>query len=781
MMRAPHLAGILVALGLAFNCSVVQGQSGTLEGHGAATSDHSITPDNRVYLENADNLRIEDNDVATATGHVRVRYRAYTITCGQAVVDTQTGVAIFSGNVLLVSSATDLRVQCTDPATTIAVNLRRGTYVLRGKETGVIPAVQVAGVGLLLPIYFEGGDIDGAPDVIDARNVDLTTCDFLPPHYYLLARTAKIRPGKRLVGRHVSLYRRGRRLITLPLIILPLDDRQSYTLEVGESTDEGYYAKLGIPYALTSREMGLLHLDYMQKEGVGYGVDQDYDPPLSAPGSSGNKGQFKIYDLDNRATGNNESTGSISETQTLVDGFKASLNGQYQTNAYQVSTTSSSAYTGNLDLNRSTKASVTDYSVNYQTSNYGYGPSNNLTQALSQQWNTFHDGYAKIHLALADYSTQTSASSTDLSTLTTTTTLMTKTGGYQWQAEIDKNALIKNTKGGSAFSGVERLPELSIATDASNVKNESPVLKLLPFLTAAGATFGDYNDQSANAKTEKALFTLSMDDKSEKFRALTTSYGADFEQDFYGDDTARYILTGNYGEDYYLAKASHLNLTYNYERQYGYTPFIFDQVPSTNDAAGTLAMQQNKAIGLNLVTGFDFTRATEDDGIPAAPWQNLSAQVVMRPNSVVSNLVSPVWNLNNGQLVSMNDDIKIKTTWGLSYLSTIVYDPDQNVISSVTGDFTLPIVTDKREDAGYTLRLLDGYNGYTKTMAYYGADLTRSWHDFELSAVVENNLNNVSNGTVFYLVFRLKAFPAYEPFGVTKFGEGVSTGSGAVF
>lgn len=745
----------------------------------------SITADNRVYLENTGDLKLDENDVATLTGDVRVRYRAYIIASDEATIDPHAGIAVFSGHVALDSSATGFHMRADDPASSMEVNLRRGTYRLTGAEHGVVPPQDLSGIGLLLPIYFDGRDMDGAPDIIDVRDSDFTTCDFLPPHYDMLARSVKIRPGKRLVARHVSIYRKGRRLITFPLIVLPLSDRyapENYIPQIGEDAQEGYFAKFAIPYALTGEQLGLAHLDYMSLKGIGYGVDQDYSPPFSAPGSAGNNGKFSIYFLHDRSMGDNYTTGTIDQKQTVMDGFQATLDASFQNNAYQVSTASSSAFNGKLDLSRSTKASATDYSINYQTSNYGYGPVTNITQSLSQRWSAFHNGMTRIQLGLSDSTTSSSSSSTDLSTLTTQTTLMTRTGGYQWQLEVDKNALLANSLGGSGYlTGVEKLPELSVTTDPTNVRQKSLVLHLMPFLTAAGATFGDYNDQSANAKTERADFALNMDNKVQQFRALRTAYSADFEQDFYGDDAARYVLTGNYSEDYHMARQSHLLLTYGYERQYGYTPFIFDQAPNLNNASGTLALDQNKAIGLDLVTGFDFTRATEVDGIPAAPWQNLSAQLILRPNGVVSDAASPVWDLNDGQLVSLNDDIQLKTKWGFDYESNIVYDPTQHIISSVTGDLTLPIVTDKREQAGYSVRFLDGYNGYTHALAYYGADLTRSWHDYELSAVIENNLNNVSNGTTFYLVFRLKAFPAYEPFGVAKFGQGVATGPGTVF
>ena len=48
---------------------------------------------NNVTVENADTLHLDENNVATATGNVRLRYQEYTLTCGKAVIDTKTGTA----------------------------------------------------------------------------------------------------------------------------------------------------------------------------------------------------------------------------------------------------------------------------------------------------------------------------------------------------------------------------------------------------------------------------------------------------------------------------------------------------------------------------------------------------------------------------------------------------------------------------------------------------------------------------------------------------------------
>ena len=83
-----------------------------------------------------------------------------------------------------------------------------------------------------------------------------------------------------------------------------------------------------------------------------------------------------------------------------------------------------------------------------------------------------------------------------------------------------------------------------------------------------------------------------------------------------------------------------------------------------------------------------------------------------------------------------------------------------------------------REDAGYRLRAIGGYNGITSRFDYKGLALTRSWHDYEATVTYQDTPNGLRPGSTFTLNFRLKAFPAYEPFAIGQYGQALDTGVG---
>ena len=241
------------------------------------------------------------------------------------------------------------------------------------------------------------------------------------------------------------------------------------------------------------------------------------------------------------------------------------------------------------------------------------------------------------------------------------------------------------------------------------------------------------------------------------------------------------MLTGRYGNTYAFGKASSFDINYQTQRPFGYTPFFWDQTGKYDNASASLRFSPSKHLSLNVVSGYDFTRASTVNGLPAAPWQNLATQLVLKPNGAVSNRLTSTFDINHGKLFDVSDDFRLAFPWGFKFSSGVRYSPDQHTFSTITGNLTLPVMSNPEEGVGYRLDAIEGYNGYTKQFTYYGFQLTRSWHDLELSGVLQNNLSTGQQGTAFYFNLRLKAFPGFQPFAVGQFGQGIATGTGDVF
>ncbi len=214
----------------------------------AYSNDPTVDVNRSVILDEADSLEQTEPDKTILRGHVRVRYQGYKLSGDRLDVDTDKGTARFTGNVHLV--APNGQTVDASPNSVLQLNLRRGTYQIAGARSVITP--EQSQIGLILPIFVYGGTIRGRPGFIDARGGQFTTCDFLEPHYSFGAHELYLIPGKRLVGRYVTLYRKGRAVFTLPYLVVPLTDRlarQTLFPQVGETPDEGYFIKFafGMP------------------------------------------------------------------------------------------------------------------------------------------------------------------------------------------------------------------------------------------------------------------------------------------------------------------------------------------------------------------------------------------------------------------------------------------------------------------------------------------------------------------------------------------------------
>ena len=494
---------------------------------------------------------------------------------------------------------------------------------------------------------------------------------------------------------------------------------------------------------------------------------------------------IKIYTLKDRSLGLQTFTGSLTDFQTLPFKINMRFDSQFADNSYYLSTSKSQTLNSNLSLTRTVGKSSTTLTTTLQESEFGQAPTSNLSSNLDQRFALAHSASAEIRLG---YTASNSGAfqgvgGSDQSSLTTDVDYKGPTNKLlQVELLTDTYSSLTNTVGGMAstanLGGVERYPELKF-TASPIAGQQNPLLHVLPLMNYLTVSLGDFHDPSANIRTQRFLMNLNTGQQSHKKKRIVTSYSGQFEQDFYGDNTARYILNGTLGSVYTIGSKSNYTINYGTLRPYGFTPFFFDRTGTYNNASMNLNYEPTRKIQIVLASGYDFTQTHSINGLPPTPCQNLSIQLVAKPSSILVNRIVTTYDPNHGTLFDVSDDCNVGMPWGFVFQTGIRYSPSTHTFSTVTENLTLPLLTNKMQQAGYKLQALGGYNGFTKMWTYYGVQLTRSWHDFELSAVMQNDLSGTP-GTTFYLNFSLKAFPGYQPFGVGQFGQGLDTSIGNI-
>lgn len=743
----------------------------------AYSGDPNADPATSVILENADTFEQTGGGQWIGRGNVRVRYKGYLLTSDEVDADLDRGEVTFLGHVVLKSP--DGETVNGGPTGVLKLNLRRNTYTLTGARTTVQP--EVLQVGVILPLFVYGGVITGRPGLIDARNAEFTTCDFLNPHYAFGARQVYILPGKRLVARNVSFLRKGKRLFSLPYLVVPLDRRfarQTIFPQVGQTPDEGYFIKFAFGYALAASLPGILRLDEMQKKGTGTGFEQNYG---SLDNPRRGAGVVSFYNLYDKSRGVEDLTGNLSHRQQFGT-VAATLTGQFQQNSYYQGESTSRGLSSQLGLTRNVGNLSTSLQTNLTENSYGLGTSNTLNSAFDQTFQPTNRERFETRFNYSQFDSPSLFGTGGSSRRELDSNLDYAQRGQVVDLEIlgQKYSQLGSSNAGSTFyGGVERLPEVRLATDALRLTG---LQAFLPKTTRMDLSLGDFREPTSSTSTERARFNLDLGTILKKLNARNTlEFGGSFQQGFYGDNTAQYVLNGRSAYRLRIGGKSSADVSYTYLRPYGFTPFQFDFAGNTNQAAFNFFYQETRPLKLSIGTGYDFNQNRSRNGFSATPWQNLTAQALYSPNDAVRLRTTTSYDLNHNTLLDLTNSLRVRSASGLALDIGARFSPLQHKFSNINGQLDFPFLRDPSEDAGYRLRAIGGYNGFTSRFEYQGLALTRSWHDYEATLIYQDTPQGLRPGSSITLNFRLKAFPASEPFAVGQFGQSLDPGLGEVY
>ena len=739
----------------------------------AYSDDPTVDVNRSVILDNADTFEQTEPDKFTARGHVRVRYQGYLLTGDQVDVDTDKGIALFTGNVHLL--APNGETAEAGPNSVLQINLRRGTYQIAGARSVITP--EQSQIGLILPVFVYGGTIRGRPGFIDARGGQFTTCDFIEPHYSFGAHELYIIPGKRLVGRYVSLYRKGHRVFSVPYLVVPLTDRlarQTLFPQVGETPDEGYFIKFAFGYALTDALPGILRVEEFQKKGTGLGFDQDFG---SSSRPTRGYGIFTLYSLYDQSRQVEDLNGSLNDTQKFGT-VTANLTSQFQQNSYYAGLDKSQSQNTTLNLTRTVGNLSSTLQTTLTQNSYGEGTSQNLTSSFDQTFSPTSTQQLHTRFDFSQVNTPGFAGfgGQDTQQLDSNLDYTARGKVFDYELLATKYNSLHNSGGSQFFGGLQRLPEFRVATDAKRFKL---LQKFLPKATTVNLSLGAFDEPASMTNSQRARFDLNLGTTTQRINARSDfQYGGEFDQGFYGDNTAQYVLNGRTGYILRIGAKSTVTATYTYLRPYGYTPFQFDYAGNSNLAGLNLALQDSRQVQLTVGTGYDFNREHSQYGYRATPFQSVAAQILYTPVQFLRFRTTASYDLNNSRLQDLTNALTIKGGDQLAFDLSGRYDPVLKRYTTLNGDANFPFFRDRHEDAGYRVRAIGGYNGITSKFDYKGLELTRSWHDYEFNLIYQDTPEGLRPGTTFTLNFRLKAFPAYEPFATGQYGQALDTGIG---
>jgi len=666
--------------------------------------------------------------------------------------DTQTQVFTASGDASVIGVDQVLK------GDVVTVDFKHNTFRAEGEDVDLRPSFFPVG-RVLGDVYVTGHDAYGSRRELFGDQTLVTTCNLPDPHFALIAKSTDIRPGRRIVMRHVQLWILGHHILDLPYLSIPLDQRSSrYTPEVGNSPSEGYFVKLTVPIPMKGNDNFLdSRFAYYSKLGTGLGADYQYrarnlNGLLKLDTIFGQTNQVTFTGHHDQRFGPNELTfdGNFQRgnyltapDSTLLD-TRATFNmpqrngSDTRINLTQTSNSSpgfsSLQQVAGLNDTRNfgplTHTSL-DLTLTNNTSSF-----NGTTQSQDKELDVHFDGTSDLKKAVAEL-------------------------------EYLKNIPIGSGNTGF-FSSADKTPVFTLRSDASRLlsKRLAPELPFQLELSTGEFSAPSFFDSSIQHIERTELgFNFQKPDHPEK--RFDVSVGGRFQQGIYSDDTAQYTTGLDLGTRYDLGRDSGLNLHYNYLQQHGFTPLEFDNVGRTNIATGDLSFRPVRSLLLGAQTGYDFTQVS----LGQTPWQSLGIRSEWTPASYFQLRGLATYDTFQKGWSNIRFDIGYKP--GATFVSAgILYDGIRNTL----GDFNMFV--DGFKWGRLKTSLIFDYNGYIKQLSAAHFSFTYDLHCAEAILQILDDRTGFRPGTQIGFYIRLKAFPFSTPFGIGNRGQVIGGGTG---
>lgn len=692
------------------------------------------------YRANGSRIRITDG--------FHVRYKGYDLFGRELDGDTQEEIFTLSGDVRVIGA--DAFIE----GALVTLYMKDRSFRAQDSIAQLRPEFLKGRVRD--SVYTHGGTVYGSERNVKCEDCGLTTCNLDHPHYEILSRTSEVRPGKRIIFRHMKLRILNRDILHLPYLSIPLDDRSNrYTPEVGQSQQEGYYAKFKIPVPIRGDNQFLdARLDYFTKLGGGFGGDYEYEWALT-------RGYLKAYGVLGSVK-----TFSVDQSHSAQLGnLSLNITNNYQRQNYLFAPESTLLNTRiqmQLAQGGGTTTGLSFYRSSNESSSF---KSLFQTMSLSDQRNYGMRTRTSLDLTWNSSETTFTSGSSERSQLDVRFRGTHDLRKAQAELEYQRSIPIGDTT--NFFGGQERTPVLTLRSDSSRLFGRAWA-EALP--TNMELSVGEYSTGLAQGTPRISRGNLDVSvNKPDRNRGRWGLGGdARLRQSIYSDDTAQYTMNSNTHLRYDFSRGTGWNLRYNYMQGHGYTPLNFDRMGRTNMLTTDVTFSPLRRLTLGGQTGYDFLQEERQQ----TAWQSLGVRMEFRPY----------------------DWLQLR---GLS-----TYDPFRKSWSNVrldlayqAGDTFLAIgarYDGFRHTWGNINVYLDGfkigrkvrasaiatYNGYLRKFESRHLSLTYDLHCAEAIFQVIDNQTGFRPGTQFGFFIRLKAFPFDTPFGLGRTGQPVGIGTG---
>lgn len=685
-----------------------------------------------------------------AVGGVHAIYKGYDLFCSELEGDTREQIFTLIGDVKVIGADAVVTGQ------TVTVNFKERSFKAENSDVQMRPSF--LGGRTLDDVYLKGGTANGTRREVWAYDSDLTSCNLDHPHFLLLSESSDVRPGKRMILRRVKIRVLDNDILRLPYLSIPLDDRSDrYMPEVGQSQDEGYYAKFRLPVPLRGNTNFLdTRIDYFTKLGGGLGADYAYETRTL-------KGFLKAYGL----VGGQQKTFSIDQDhQMRLGAVELGIQNNFQRQNY-------------LTAPENTMLTTRVF-LNWQQ---GAGTSTNLAlYRTSNESSSFRSIFQTI--TLTDFRSLGRRTTTNLD-LTMSDSTSSFTGGTDVKrsqldvrfrgthdfnlatAELEYQRSIPIGDTTNFFGTPDRTPVLTLRSDSSKMFGAGWHRELPTRLELSVGEFGNPSFAGGPDRISRGMLDLNFGrpDRGTSRAGLDTDFR--YRQSIYSDDTAQYVVGANAAARYRLGPSTGINLRYSYLQAHGFSPLDFDRTGRTNLASMDLSFQPLRRLTLGAQTGYDFLQEEQQE----TAWQTIGTRLEWRPTDYVQLRM-----LNSYDTFSKKwSNVRLDFGWqcGATYVAAGArYDGFRHTWGN------LNLYVDGFKAGRLKTSVLLAYNGYLRQFEARHYSFTYDLHCAEAIFQVIDTPIGFRPGTQYGFFLRLKAFPFNTPFGLGRSGQSFGIGTG---
>ncbi|MBS1706373.1 MAG: hypothetical protein JST40_10890 [Armatimonadetes bacterium] len=720
-----------------------------------ATEAKGFTPDSTRPLpaprEDKNTFRLLNMDKGSGAGnkvrgegHIHFTFRGYEVWADKVDGDRETQVFTLEGNVRVAGE------EQSAEAERAIVDFRARTMRYESGRGSIGP--KPLGGQLRAPLYVTGTGFGGTGRFFGV-NSSLTTCEYPDPHYQLVARSIDVIPSKRAILRHVKVEILHKTVVTLPFMVIPLNERMNrYSPEVGQSREEGYYIKNSIGIPLRGSSFVNARTDYFTKLGAGLGGDWNYSNRTTA-------GLIRAYGL----TGTTPSRLYSVDHRQMVLGGKLNVVGQWIQDNYL---TALNTRTYNIRSNFTRPLDGGNLRLSLNRSGSRSSTFRNLNQTMSlehqQKWNPRSSTSLNI-----DFNTYRTSGLGGLSEQKAVNLNFKASQDLsRAQALFDYQRVIPVASSVPFFSSQDRTPMFTLST----ASNRWTGLNRDRFPWRAEYSVGELGDSLRKSRVTRNHLDLSTNNELGERSRHKAGYDLRFRQGFYSDSTAQYNWSANLHYGYSVGPKSQLNLRYSTLRQQGFTPLAIDRTGERNELSSDLSWKILPSLSLGAQSSFDFVQFRRHE----TPWQGVGVRSEWYPDDKFFLR----FNANYDTFRSAWSNLRFDSGWKVSegYMSVgLRYDG----IRHTWGNVNL-FAEGLRWKRLKTSALLN-FNGYTGRFDTRQLSFIYDLHCAEAIFQIIDQSTGYRRGTEFGLFIRLKALPFDTPFGVGRRGQAIGTGTGIGF